>query len=100
MNTYKIRKCGGRRCGTCPFVNDCNNFFSNSTNIRYLPNTAGLNYLDCKTENVVYLISCKICNFCKSWSKLIDQIASKLEQCSCTLAPQYCNLPPFHQDHQ
>ena len=63
MDTYKIKKCGVRRCGTCPFVDNSNYFFSNSTNIRYHPNTAGLAYLNCKTENVVYLISCKICNF-------------------------------------
>ena len=63
MNTYKIRKCGARRCGTCPFIENNEYFFSNSTNSRHYPNTAGLNYLDCKTENVVYLISCKLCNF-------------------------------------
>ena len=63
MNTYKIQKCGARRCGTCPFVDNSNNFFSSSINLKCYPNTAGLAYLNCKTENVVYLISCKVCNF-------------------------------------
>ena len=61
-NTNKIKKCGSRRCGTCPYLDECNFFYSNSTRNRYFPKTGSLDSLDCKTENIVYLISCKICN--------------------------------------
>ena len=60
---YKIRKCGVVGCYTCPFVNECNFFNSNSTGLRYFPRTAGQEYLNCKSENVIYLIFCEICNF-------------------------------------
>ena len=61
--TFKIKKCGGSRCGTCQFVYDCNFFFSNSTKTRFCPKLAGLSLLNCKTENIIYLISCKLCQF-------------------------------------
>ena len=63
MNSYKIKKCGVGSCRTCPFLEESNSFYSNSTKKRYFPRTAGLDFLNCKTENLVYLISCKICNF-------------------------------------
>ena len=61
-STTKIKKCGGPRCGTCPFLEECNFFNSNSTRNRYFPKTGNIDTLNCKTENIVYLISCKVCH--------------------------------------
>ena len=53
---YKIRKCGVRGCYTCPFIEECNFFNSNSTGLKYFPRTSGAEYLNCKSENIIYLI--------------------------------------------
>ena len=63
MANNKIRKCGVRGCYTCPFLEECNFFNSNSTGLKYFPRTSGAEYLNCKSENIIYLIYCKICNF-------------------------------------
>ena len=59
---YKIQKCGGRRCLTCSYSEDNNSFFSNSTGKRFYPKTGDGHFLNCKSDNIIYLISCKICN--------------------------------------
>ena len=61
--TYKIQKCGVSQCRTCPFIVNCNYFYSNSTGVKYFPLTNGQIVLNCKSENIIYLIFCKICNF-------------------------------------
>ena len=63
MNTTKIKKCGVRSCRTCPYLEESNSFFSNSTGERYFPMMGGESFLNCKSENIIYLISCRICNF-------------------------------------
>ena len=60
---YKIKKCGVSRCRTCPFLDECNFFNSNSTGLKYFPRTSGEESLNCKSENIIYLIYCKTCNF-------------------------------------
>ena len=60
---YKIKKCGVSSCRTCPYLEECNFFFSNSTGGKYFPRTSGSEFLNCKSENIIYLISCKVCNF-------------------------------------
>ena len=62
MDLKTIQKCGVGNCRTCPFIEECNHFVSNSTGNRFLPNTNGLTSLNCKSENVIYMIFCKICN--------------------------------------
>ena len=59
---YKIQKCGGRRCLTCSYSEDNNSFFSNLTGKRFYPKTGDGHFLNCKSDNIIYLISCKICN--------------------------------------
>ena len=61
MNTTKIKKCGVRSCRTCPYLEESNSFFSNSTGERYFPMMGGESFLNCKSENIIYLISCRIC---------------------------------------
>ena len=63
MEQFKINKCGDSRCKTCPFVEKCNYFYSNSTGVKYFPRTNGQIKLNCKSDNIIYLIYCKICNF-------------------------------------
>ena len=63
MDLKTIQKCGVRSCRTCPFIEECNSFVSNSTGVRFLPKVNGLTSLNCKSENVIYMIFCKICNF-------------------------------------
>ena len=63
MNHKTIQKCGVRRCCTCLFIEECNFFMSNTTGVRFLPKTNGHISLNCKSENIVYMIFCKKCNF-------------------------------------
>ena len=42
-------------------VNDCDTFFSNITNERFNPILKSSMSLTCVTENVIYLISCRLC---------------------------------------
>ena len=58
----KILRCMLGRCKTCPYLKEGNFFSSNSTNVNYSPILKSCDSLTCQTENVVYLISCKICN--------------------------------------
>ena len=71
----KIQKCGSTRCRTCPYIEETNIFFSNVTGERYIPITADMNYLDCRSENIIYLIFCKICNF-----QYVGETKSKLQK--------------------
>jgi len=61
-NETTIKKCNGRLCGTCPFLEETNFFYSNSTGQRHKPSLADQDYLTCKSENVIYMIYCKVCN--------------------------------------
>ena len=61
-NNKKITKCGLMRCRTCPYLNECNVFYSKITNQRFHPILNSCNSLNCQTENVVHLISCKLCD--------------------------------------
>ena len=63
MNYKTITKCGVGQCRTCPFVEECNFFRSNTTGVRFFPKVNGHYPLDCKSENIVYMIFCKRCNF-------------------------------------
>ena len=64
MNTNTtIKKCGVARCRTCPFIDECSVFASNTTGVQFLPKHNDLGPLNCKSENIVYLIYCKSCNF-------------------------------------
>ena len=60
---HKIQKCGVGSCRTCPFLEECSFFNSNSTGLKYFPRTSGEESLNCKSENIIYLIYCKTCNF-------------------------------------
>ena len=76
MNTTtKIQKCGSLRCRTCSFVEEVNHFTSNVTGERFYPKTNNENYLDCRSENIIYLIFCKICNF-----QYVGETKSKLQK--------------------
>ena len=61
-NKTKISKCNLGRCKTCPFVRECNYFHSNVTNVKHKPVLKSCKSLSCVTDNVIYLISCKLCN--------------------------------------
>ena len=63
MDTPKITKCGVSSCRTCEHIEECNFFISNTTGVRYRPLNIDVNPLNCKSENIVYLIFCKICHF-------------------------------------
>ena len=58
----KIEKCSLGRCSTCPYLKECNDFHSNATNVRHEPILKSCVSLNCTTENVIYLISCRLCN--------------------------------------
>ena len=61
-NETLIKKCNGRFCGTCPFLEEKNFFHSNSTGQRHKPSTADQDFLTCKSENIIYMIYCQVCN--------------------------------------
>ena len=58
----KISKCNNGRCSTCLFVKNCDNFKSTNTNRIFFPILKSCLTLNCTTENVVYLITCNLCN--------------------------------------
>ena len=60
---FKIKKCGSNRCRTCSHIEECNFFFSNTTGQRYKPKICDGGSLDCRSENIIYLMFCKVCNF-------------------------------------
>jgi hypothetical protein len=55
-------RCGLNRCRTCPYLVECNVFYSKITNQKFYPIFNSCTSLNCMTENVVYLISCKVCD--------------------------------------
>ena len=61
-NYKKIMKCMQGRCRTCPYLEECNYFMSKITNVKFQPILNSCRSLNCITENVVYLISCKLCD--------------------------------------
>ena len=61
-NKTKISKCGSRRCRTCPYIIECNSFVSTNNHSMFYPILGTAEYLTCSTENIVYLISCQLCN--------------------------------------
>ena len=63
MDNSQTKKCQSRQCRTCSHMEECNFFFSNTTGQRYIPKNYEGGYLDCRSENIIYLIFCKICNF-------------------------------------
>ena len=62
VTNKKIAKCGFVRCRTCPNLEECNFFYSKITNQKFHPVLNSCISLNCMTENVVYLISCKLCD--------------------------------------
>ena len=58
----KITKCKHRRCGSCPYLEECDFFMSKITNVKFQPILKSCASLNCITENVIYLISCKQCD--------------------------------------
>ena len=62
VQNKKITKCGQGRCRTCPYLEECDFFMSKITNIKFQPVLKSCISLNCMTENVVYLISCKLCD--------------------------------------
>ena len=52
-NETHIKKCNGRQCGTCPFLEETQFFHSNSTGQRFKPSLADQSFLTCKSENVI-----------------------------------------------
>ena len=74
-HTTKIKKCGSLLCRTCPFVEELNFFTSNVTGEKFIPKTNDKNYLDCRSENIIYLIYCKVCNF-----QYIGETKNKLQK--------------------
>ena len=61
-NETLIKKCNGRFCRTCPYLDEKNCFYSNSTGQRHKPSLADQDFLTCKSENIIYMIYCKLCN--------------------------------------
>ena len=61
--SYTLAKCNKARCKTCPNFSTLKTFSSNVTHKSYsIKNPSGVN-LSCKSQNVIYLLSCNICNF-------------------------------------
>ena len=53
--------CQARRCKTCPLINTDVAFRSSYTNRTY--KLSGMYNLNCKTSNIIYLITCRKCGF-------------------------------------
>ena len=63
-NETKIKKCGHPRCATCSCLNINTNFQSNVTSKYYKSfNPNMYSPLNCKSSNIIYLISCKKCGY-------------------------------------
>lgn len=53
---FKVTKCGDKRCGTCPYIDEGNSItFKSGTKFRI---NASMN---CKSENLVYCATCPTC---------------------------------------
>ena len=63
MNNIYTKKCGSGMCRACPYMEECDFFSSNSTGQRYRPKNSNGGFLDCRSENIVYLIFCRVCHF-------------------------------------
>ena len=63
MDNIYTKKCGSGMCHTCPYMEECDFFSSNSTGQRYRPKNYNGGFLDCRSENIVYLIFCRVCHF-------------------------------------
>ena len=64
MDSYKkIQKCGAPICRTCPYLEETNFFQSSTNGKKYFPGTNSENLLNCKSENIIYLMRCKLCGF-------------------------------------
>ena len=50
-------------CRTCLHFEEYDSFISNTTGQKYKPKNYEGGYLDCRSENIVYLISCRVCRF-------------------------------------
>ena len=51
-------RCGGNKCETCPYIEQCNNFEGQRQDIHY----PILSNLNCSTRNIIYLVTCTLCN--------------------------------------
>ena len=62
-NNFSIKKCGDKRCKTCLNLIISKSYYSNHANKKEynVINHTGEN-LSCKSQNVVYLLTCKSCN--------------------------------------
>ena len=59
---FSIEKCGAGRCKTCEYFITSDTFYSNHSKKKYkVINHTGEN-LSCKSQNVVYLLTCTTCN--------------------------------------
>ena len=56
-----LKCCGTKRCKSCPMVKKSNTFKSSYTNNIYPVSSGTL--LNCKTKNVIYLITCQKCGY-------------------------------------
>ena len=57
---YKIAHCGLKNCVSCKFINlNCDTFTSTKTGREYTIREQ----MNCTTENLVYLITCKSCKY-------------------------------------
>ena len=64
MDLYKkIQKCGVSTCLTCPYLDETNFFQSSTNGKKYFPAINGEHVLNCKSENIIYLMKCKLCGF-------------------------------------
>ena len=64
MDLYKkIQKCGVSTCLTCPYLEETNFFQSSTNGKKYFPAINGEHVLNCKSENIIYLMKCKLCGF-------------------------------------
>ena len=55
-------KCKDKRCKTCPLLNTSHEIVSNTTGKKYSSVNNTNNTLGCKSQNVVYLLTCVNCN--------------------------------------
>ena len=63
MDNIYTKKCGSSMCRTCLHFEECDSFISNTTGQKYKPKNYEGGYLDCRSENIVYLIFCRVCRF-------------------------------------
>ena len=59
---YLVSPCGASRCKTCPYLITSCTYESNVTNRSYNVINHSDENLSCKSQNVIYLLSCLRCN--------------------------------------